>query len=67
MLDLIFALIPLDVPPLDAFTPSSEVNPPQSSGIAVYLFGGVFALGLIILITVLLSAKPKRRPPIQRP
>lgn len=67
MLDLIFALVPLDVPPPASFTPSSEVNPPSSSGIAVYLFGGVFALGMIILVTVLLEAKPKRRPPIQRP
>jgi hypothetical protein len=48
---------------LDALpsSPSSQssVDPVGSHGFAAYMVGGFFALGLLVLITVLLGRRPK--------
>jgi hypothetical protein len=65
VLDLIFGLLPLDVPPPASpgtVGSSGPVAPVHSSGYAAIL-GGFFALGLIILAGILLSLKPKRADP----
>lgn len=57
----LITLIPLDVTP----SPSPvRVYPQQSGGVAAYLVGGFFGLGIIVLATILLGTKPRRaRPP----
>ena len=65
MLGELLALIPLDVLPPTA-TPTgsgTQVYPQQGQGLAAYLVGGFFGLGVIILAMVLLSLKPKRVDP----
>ena len=66
MLELILGLLPLDIPPPTTSStggPDAPVYPVRSNGLAVYLVGGFFALGLILLAGVLLGLKPKRSPP----
>jgi len=44
-------------------TPSPRMYPDRSSGFAAAtLLGGFFGLGLLVLLWVLLSLKPKRAP-----
>lgn len=65
MLDLIFGLLPLDIPPPSspsAGAPGTPAGPIRSSGFAA-MIGGFFALGLIILAGLLISLKPKRLNP----
>jgi len=58
---LIWTLVPLDVlPPSES--PSDVVYPQQGSGFAAYIVGGFIGLGILVLVTVWISAKPKRRP-----
>ena len=59
-------LIRLDVlPHLPTPTPTSAVYPRQSQGFAAYIFGGFFALGILVLAMVLLNRRPKRINPRQ--
>jgi hypothetical protein len=48
---------------LDVLPPSpsaqSSVDPVGSHGFAAYIIGGFFALGLLVLITLLLGRRPK--------
>jgi hypothetical protein len=60
----ILALLPMDVlPPTSPSGTASPVYPQQGNGFAAYIVGGFFALGLIILATVLISLRPKRVDP----
>ena len=63
-------LIPLDALPFGAPTPSPTrpgrgplVYPEQGQGMAAYILGGFFGLGLTIAAAVLISMKPKRARP----
>ena len=56
---LIWTLVPLDILPPSA-SPDGAVYPQQSSGFAAYIVGGFFGLGILILVTIWISAKPKR-------
>ena len=58
---LLWTLIPLDLPPSQ--TPGGPVYPQQSSGFAAYIVGGFIGLGVLIVVTIWISAKPKRRRP----
>jgi hypothetical protein len=58
---LIWTLVPLDIlPPSES--PSGLVYPQRGSGFAAYIVGGFIGLGILVLVTVWISAKPKRRP-----
>ena len=59
MLDLLL-LLPLDVLPPSPSSTGAPVYPQQGNGIAAYLVGGFFGLGILILAMILLSLKPKR-------
>lgn len=57
------ALLPFEITP----SPSSFVHPPRSSGFAAAIVGGFFGLGILVLMAVFVSLKPRRaRPPIGR-
>ena len=61
---LAFLAIPLvDIVLLKVLPPSpsaqSSVDPVGSHGFAAYIVGGFFALGLLVLITVLLGRRPR--------
>jgi hypothetical protein len=57
----VLALLPLDVlPPASPSMTAGAVYPKQGNGFAAYIVGGFFALGLIVLATVLISLRPKR-------
>lgn len=56
------ALVLLDVPGGPSPSPSG-VYPAQSNGLAAYLVGGFFGLGLLILVMVLLNRRPRRGRP----
>ena len=40
-------------------SPPSSADPVGSHGFAAYIVGGFFALGLLVLITLLLGRRPK--------
>ena len=40
-------------------SPQSSADPVGSHGFAAYIVGGFFALGLLVLITLLLGRRPK--------
>lgn len=48
----------LDILPPTA-SPGSPVYPQQSNGFAAYIVGGFFGLGILILVTIWISKKPK--------
>jgi hypothetical protein len=59
-----FLAMPLvEIVLLDVLPPSpsaqSSVDPVGSHGFAAYIIGGFFALGLLVLITLLLGRRPK--------
>jgi hypothetical protein len=59
-----FLVMPLvEMVLLDVLPPSpsaqSSVDPVGSHGFAAYIIGGFFALGLLVLITLLLGRRPK--------
>jgi hypothetical protein len=59
-----FLVVPLvEMVLLDVRPPSpsaqSSVDPVGSHGFAAYIFGGFFALGLLVLVTLLLGRRPK--------
>ena len=56
---LIWTLVPLDMLPPSP-SPGGAVYPQQSSGFAAYIVGGFFGLGILIVVTIWISAKPKR-------
>lgn len=56
---LIWTAIPLDILPLSP-SPGGPVYPQRSSGFAAYIVGGFIGLGVLIVVTVWISAKPKR-------
>jgi hypothetical protein len=57
----VLALLPMDVlPPPSPSGTAHPVSPPQGNGFAAYIVGGFFALGLIVLATILISLRPKR-------
>jgi hypothetical protein len=51
-------MVLLDVLPSSPSAQSS-VDPVGSHGFAAYIIGGFFALGLLVLITLLLGRRPK--------
>jgi hypothetical protein len=51
-------MVLLDALPSSPSAPSS-VDPVGSHGFAAYMIGGFFALGLLVLITLLLGRRPK--------
>lgn len=55
---LVMTLLPLDILPPTA-SPGGPVYPQQSNGFAAYLVGGFFGLGILILVTIWISKKPK--------
>jgi len=64
MMPPIAFLVPLvEMVLLDVRPPSpsaqSSVDPVGSHGFAAYMIGGFFALGLLVLITLLLGRRPK--------
>jgi hypothetical protein len=66
MIDLatVLTLLPMDVlPPASPSATTNVVYPQQGNGFAAYIVGGFFALGLIVLATVLISLRPKRVDP----
>jgi hypothetical protein len=52
------AMVLLDVVPPSP-SPQSSVDPVGSHGFAAYMIGGFFALGLLVLITLLLGRRPR--------
>ena len=59
-----FLVVPLvEMVLLDVRPPSpsaqSSVDPVGTHGFAAYMIGGFFALGLLVLITLLLGRRPK--------
>jgi len=59
-----FLVVPLvELVLLDVRPPSpsaqSSVDPVGTHGFAAYMIGGFFALGLLVLITLLLGRRPK--------
>jgi hypothetical protein len=59
-----FLVVPLvEMVLLDVRPPSpsaqSSVDPVGSHGFAAYMIGGFFALGLLVLVTLLLGRRPK--------
>jgi hypothetical protein len=52
------AMVLLDVVPPSP-SPQSSVDPVGSHGFAAYIIGGFFALGLLVLITLLLGRRPR--------
>ena len=56
---LILTLVPMDILP-PSQSPGGAVYPQQSSGFAAYIVGGFFGLGILIVVTIWISAKPKR-------
>jgi hypothetical protein len=59
-----FLVVPLvEMVLLDVRPPSpsaqSSVDPVGSHGFAAYIIGGFFALGLLVLVTLLLGRRPK--------
>ena len=65
---LLVELVVLDVlPPTPIATGAgSEVYPQASHGFAAYVIGGFLGLGVLILVMILLSLKPKRADPDQK-
>ena len=61
---IVFLVVPLvEMVLLDVRPPSpsaqSSVDPVGTHGFAAYMIGGFFALGLLVLITLLLGRRPK--------
>ena len=56
---LLWTLIPLDILP-PSQSPGGPVYPQRNSGFAAYIVGGFIGLGVLIVVTVWISAKPKR-------
>jgi hypothetical protein len=50
-------LLPLDIPP---GTPD-PVYPTRSNGFAAYIVVGLLAVGVLVLVAVWVSSKPRRR------
>ena len=63
---LLWTLVPLDILP-PSQSPGGPVYPQQSSGFAAYIVGGFIGLGVLIVVTIWISAKPKRRDQRGRP
>jgi hypothetical protein len=55
---LAITLVSLDILAPTA-SPGSPVYPQQSNGFAAYIVGGFFGLGVLILVTIWISNKPK--------
>jgi hypothetical protein len=63
----LLALLPLDILPpsspsvtASAASTASAVYAKHGNGFAAYIVGGFFALGLIVVATILISLRPKR-------
>jgi len=54
-------LLPLELLPLDVPGASPQpVYPGQNSGVAAYIVGGFFGLGVLVLFAIWTSRRPKR-------
>jgi hypothetical protein len=60
----LLVLLPLDVVlPASPSATANVVYAKQGNGFAAYIVGGFFALGLIVVATILISLRPKRIDP----